>query len=431
MSRRQIALVALLVAAVPAAAVGAAAQDASADGYTGTHVSVETDGTALFDYRVDGETVVSTVEVQSASTVEGGFGLGATADLDAVTDVEGTAMSASTAANASARFEADSGATVDVHDDEHGTLVITAEDEQYVELELNATSEAEAEGDGVLVTTANGTQASVLVVGEGDATVDADGDVTARVESDSKLVVRSYTDARTEAEAEGDAEAEAEGDAETEAEAEAEGDAETEHLIANGTLTAEVYVDQRAGGTVAGSVTYDTNATVTAKTEAKNCVTVTVHEAGDDGAIVAVDASEVDADGRADLDVRVDGSAAVRASSYSELRAAAESDATAAYLVRGNASGDADAEVLVATAAEGTATVSSADHDADSHGDESEETASDGGTDSDAGESEASGEEENKAGVTGLATVGSAFGFEIVAGLLLSALGAGVGLTTG
>lgn len=331
MSKRHVALAALVVLAslVPMAAATTVAQSDSQSGaqaegaaYAGTHVAFESNGSALVDYSVDGDTIASTVEVQSASEVEGGLGLGANAD--AVTAIPGAALGIESTADAAARVQVDSGATIEAHDHSHGTLVVDADSEQYVALGLNASSEAEAESEKrALVTTDNGSTAAVMVVGEGNVTVNDDGNLTAAVGADSKLVVRSYSEERTDA------------------------DERTEELIVEGTAAAEVYVDEQDGETVTGTVTYDSNTTVEFDSRTESTVNMTVERTEHEGKVVVASASQFSAESAEDVTVRVDGDVAAQASSYSDLRAATNNGSTSKYMVRNSASAEADAEVLV------------------------------------------------------------------------------------
>ena len=405
MSIRPLALAALVLLAslAPmAAASGATAPQAStnsdAEAYSGTHVSFATDGSALVGYAVDGETVLSSVEVQSESQVESSLGIGVSGDLQAVTNFAGAGLSMDASAQTSASIQAESGATIEAHDHGHGTLVVDASDSQYVELGMNASSDAEATGDGrVLVTTDDGTKAAVMVVGDGDVAVNDEGNVTANVKAESKLVVRSYSEERTEE------------------------DEQTEQLIANGTAAAEVYVDQQDGERVDGTITYDQDTDVTVEAESENAVNMTIDRAASQGKVVIASTSQFAAESNDDLTVRVDGEVAAQASSYSELRAAADDGATSKYMVKSTGSAEASADVLVAVNHFSERSVSVAD--ADSSSDDSDMDGDDSGTDGD--DSETSGDDTGGDGSTGS---GDGPGFGVFAALLsLFGLGALLG----
>jgi len=371
MSIRPLALAALVLLAslAPmAAASGATPSQASSnsdvEAYSGSHVSFGTDSSALVGYAVEGETVLSSVEVQSESQVQSNLGLGVSGDLEAVTNFAGAGLSMDASAQASAHVQADSGATINAHDHSHGTLVVDAQDDQYVSLGLNASSEAQVDSNGrVLVTTGDGTKAAVMVVGDGNVAVNDDGNVTANVKADSKLVVRSYSEERTE------------------------DDEQTEQLIANGTAAAEVYVDQQNGERVNGTITYDQDTDVTVDAESESAVNVTIDRAQSQGKVVIASTSQFAAESNDDLAVRVDGEAAAQASSYSELRAAADDGATSKYMVKNSASAQANADVLVAVNHFSERSVSIADSSSgggdgsDTNGDDTtNDSASDGST---------------------------------------------------
>ncbi|MFB6188346.1 MAG: hypothetical protein ABEI57_00535 [Halapricum sp.] len=331
MSIRPIAVAALVLLAslAPMAAAGSTVHtqrnQTAVEAYSGSHVTFGTNDSALVDYAVGGDTVASSVKVQSESQVESNLGLGMNADLESMTSFSGAGLSMQSSAQASASITADSGATIEAHDYSHGTLVVNADQSQYVALGLNSSSDAQAESDQrVLVTTDDGTKAAVMVVGDGNVTVNEDGNVTADVKADSKLVVRSYSEERTES------------------------DQQTEQMIVNGTAAAEVYADQQNGQQVAGTISYNSDTDVNVEQQTESTVNMTVDRAQHEGTVVIASASQFAAESTDDVAVRVDGEAAAKASSYSELRAAADGGSTSKYMVKNSASAKANAEVLVA-----------------------------------------------------------------------------------
>jgi len=338
------AVVLLASIAPPAAAGTTTTTDARA--YDGTHVSFRADGSALANYSVGNDTVASAIRVQSASEVEADLGIGVGGDLSAVTDIEGASLAVEAGARANATIRADSGATIRVHDHERGTLVVEAgESEQYVTLGANATSEVRAESDSrAVVTTDGGTEAAVLVAGDGAVTVNDEGNLTARLEANSRLVVRA-TENRTES------------------------DRAEERAIVDGTVAAEVYVDGRSNGTVAGTITYDANTSVEVEHRSDGELRFEVDRSRHEGKILVASASNASfaaetTDSGSDSDsvsVRVDGEAAVRASSHSELRAATESNGTSKYLVDGSTRAETRALVAVDQFSERRVTVSRSD----------------------------------------------------------------------
>lgn len=329
-------LLAVLVTASAVAAAGAAtatstdgsvaateAQDGSV--YAGTHVQFDVQQNAVADYAVGGETVLDSVKVQSESSGGGGGVFDGSADLSAVTNIEGSALSVSAEANTHAEISAEGSASMTAHDNEHGILVVEAGgDDQVVVANVSSGAEAESESDSqVEVTTANGTEGAFVVVGNGSVTVNEDGDVSAQLDGDSRLVFRAYPDGKSE---------------------QAE---RTEAYIASGTVTGEAYVEQQDGEMVADTVSYSTETAIEAEQSAEDTVTVTVDRARERGKIVVTSVSEAAVGTASDVDVTVDGEAAVRASSYSELESAIGGDSSK-YVVKQSSAAEAKADVYVA-----------------------------------------------------------------------------------
>ncbi|WP_312911923.1 hypothetical protein [Natronosalvus caseinilyticus] len=326
------AVVAVLVAAmlgvslVAAAGAGASSAESSAttqsETYAGSHLEFETSGSALTNYAVGGETLFSSVAVDSRSNA----GVGAGIDLGAVVNLEGAGLSVSAESQTKTRIESESGATLSAHDNERGILVVRAGgDAQVVEAQLGENVQASAEGDGERVVVEGGDRNGVfLVIGDGDVTVNEEGNVAASLEGESTLVFRSYGDGERTDETKGE-----------------------EQLIADGSAAAEVYVEQRDGETVADAVTYGEDLTLEAKQESERRVDVTVDRAIEEGTIVMTTVEEETVGTLEELEVRVDGEAAAQASSHSELESAIGSEESA-YMVRQHAEADATATVYVA-----------------------------------------------------------------------------------
>ncbi|UTF54962.1 PGF-CTERM sorting domain-containing protein [Natronosalvus rutilus] len=328
------AVVAVLIAAmlgvsvVAAAGAGASSVESSAtsqsETYAGSHLEFETSGSALTNYAVGGETVFSSVAVDSRSDASSGANAGI--DLGAVVNLEGAGLSVSAESQTKTRIESESGATLSAHDNERGILVVRAGgDAQVVEAQLGENVQASAEGDGERVVVEGDDRNGVfLVIGDGDVTVNEEGNVAASLEGESTLVFRSYEDGeRTD---------------ETKSQ---------EQLIADGSAAAEVYVEQRDGETVTDSVTYAEDLTLEAKQESERRVDVTVDRAIKEGTIVMTTVEEETVGTVEDLEVRVDGEAAVQASSQSELESAIGGEGSA-YMVSQHAEADAKATVFVA-----------------------------------------------------------------------------------
>lgn len=307
------------------ATAAAANQEGSA--YAGSHVTFDAESDALVDYRVDGRTMMESVRVQSQSETESNLGVGASASASAVTDITGAALSVDSSARASATAESESGATLEAHDNGHGSLVVSANDEaQYVEVGVTGDASAEQSGDGrLVVTTGDGTEQAYVVAGDGNVTINDEGNVTAALEQDSRLVVRSYPNDRTS------------------------DDDEQESMIADGTAAASVYLMQEGGEAVTDTVDYGQETTVEVSERSANRVDMTVSRTASEGKVVIVSASEEAFEAADDVQVSVDGEAAAEASSHAELRQAADGDSDSSrYVVTQSSSAEAAADVAIA-----------------------------------------------------------------------------------
>ncbi|MFP8957316.1 hypothetical protein ACLI4Y_11340 [Natrialbaceae archaeon A-CW3] len=338
----------LTVSLVGAAGVGAsttaesAETTSSSEAYAGTHLAFEASGNAVTDYTVDGETLFSSVTVDSQSEVDGGAD--AAIDLGAVVDISGAGLSIGAQSQTATQIEAESGATLSAHDNERGHLVVNAGSEsQVVEAQVDGNAQASAEGDDRVVVESDTRNGVFLVVGDGEVTVNEEGDVVASLESESTLVFRSYADGERDDQAKDD-----------------------EQLIADGSAAAEVYVDVRDGEAVADTVSYGEETAVEARQEGEQQVEVIVDRAISEGTIVLTTVEEEAVGTLENLEVRVDGEAAVEASSQSELESAIGGDESA-YMVSQHAEAEAKATVYVAFNhfSERTASIGAAD-DADS-----------------------------------------------------------------
>jgi len=319
-------LMSAAVAPAATASTGATSADAStqsAEAFAGAHVSFQTEGNALTNYTVDGQTVAENVTVESASAYEGRLGLGADVRLSAVTNLAGASTSLSAETETSATVETGGSAELRAHDSEHGQLVVDAGGEsQYVQANLSEDAETEQHGESRLtVETADGGEATYLVVGDGEVTANEEGDVAASLSGDAQLVVRTYDESRDES------------------------DERIEQYVANGTATAEAYVTERSGEVVNSTVAYGQETSVEASQTAENEVTVTVDRAESEGKILVTSVSEAAVGSVEDLNVTVDGEAAAEVESYSELEGAIGNEPR--YMVVGEGSADADATVLV------------------------------------------------------------------------------------
>lgn len=333
---RAITLAAMLIVAGLAAPV--AASMARQEGYSGAHVAFGTQSDAVVDYTVDGQPMAESIRVQSKSAAESSGGIDVSAGLSAVTNLGGAAVTLETSASASAATAAqvgfDSGASMDAHDNRRGVFVVRAgENAQYAQVALGDGASADADGENrVVVTNADGAKGTFIVVGDGEVTTNENGDVVADLDQGAKLVFRSYPDGRDDE------------------------DAEQERLIADGTAAAEVYVSaaseggEQAGETAVDVVRYAEDTSVEVTERSAEAVRMTVDRTERSGRVVIVSATETafaTADAADDVTVTVDGEAAVRASSYSELTAATQDGDTSKYVVRQSSAAEGSADVLV------------------------------------------------------------------------------------
>jgi PGF-CTERM protein len=334
MSAKPLAVAALLLVAgaVPVAASGAGSGTQGSSAYAGAHVSFETSSDAVVDYRVNGDTVMESVQVQARETGGTGGAIGADVGLRAVTSVDAAGVSVTSRTAASATVEAESGAELRAHDNPRGVLVVASGGEgQYVAVNLSESAETSQEDNRtVVVTSANGTEGTFLVVGGGRVTVNERGNLTAEIGEDGRLVYRAYPEGRSEA------------------------DRRQERLVADGTATAEVYLTaaresgQQAGERAVEVVHYGQDTTVETTETARGRLEMTVDRGRREGTVLLTTLSEEAFGATDDVRVRVNGSAAAETSSYSELRAATRDGPTSRFLVRQSTSVSASADVLVA-----------------------------------------------------------------------------------
>jgi PGF-CTERM protein len=307
------------------AASAGAATSSQQQAYAGTHVSFDTTSNAVVDYAVDGETVMESVRVQSKSEAQSRGDVSVGVGLSAVTDLSGAAVSLDSKTETRAEVTAESGAELHAHDNARGVLVVRAgESGQYVTANLSSSAQAESEGNNrVVVTREDGTQGVFIVVGDGEVTVNNQGNVSAELAEDSQLVFRTYTEGRDDA------------------------DAQQEQLIADGKAAAEVYVMQDGGAIVADTVNYGQETTINVTQKSEGRVAMTAERTEHEGKVVITTVSNEVVRSPDDLQVTVDGEAAARASSYSDLQSAIGGD-TSKFLVRQRSSAQGNADVLVA-----------------------------------------------------------------------------------
>ncbi|MDS0475335.1 PGF-CTERM sorting domain-containing protein [Natrinema sp. 1APR25-10V2] len=301
--------------------------DAGADSsaYAGANVAFDVQGDAITDYRVGGERTFASVAVQSQSEADSSSsgGLDGSLGLEAATNLNGAGLSVASQTQASAQITADSGATLSAHDTQRGTLVVESGGEaQYVEADLAAEAQASETENRVLVETGD-RKGVFLVVGNGEVGV-TDGNVTADLGANATLTFRSYAEGERD-----------------------EGAKYEESLIAEGNAAVEVTAEQRSGELVTDAVTYGQETSANVSQTAKNRVDVTIDRAVHEGTVVMTTVSEEAVGSFENLSVRIDGEAAVKASSRSELESAIGSDQSR-YMVVQDAQAEGQATVYIA-----------------------------------------------------------------------------------
>ncbi|WP_158237376.1 PGF-CTERM sorting domain-containing protein [Halegenticoccus soli] len=275
--------------------------------FDGARVAIGTDATGVTNYTVGGERLLSSVRVQARSEVDNGGIINIGPSLSSVAPLSGSPVALADRTATGATLNTESGATVRVHDNEHGVMVVRSEGRsQYVQLNASEGAEVAYEGGAASVTTENGTRASVFVVGDGEVSVEG-GSVVANIDGDDQLVVRSYADERETAEE------------------------QQESYIRQGAVAAEVYVTDRGNETVADVVAYDGGTTVDVTNRSEGAVELTVDRETEEGTLVLATVSPtlLDVDS---LAVTVDGRLAEESPSYSALGGAVDGD-TPRYVV--------------------------------------------------------------------------------------------------
>ncbi len=335
MSHRHIASILAAVLLVGAAGIGGAiaaptvsSEHTETAAHAGTHIAFDTEGEAIANYSVHGETMLDSVRVESASAAEQRGIIGAGIGLETATRVHAAPIALEAESDTRFRLTADSGATLQAHDSQRGHLVVESSEEGTL-LTANLSSQTEAEQDGdarVVVTHANGTQGTFILVGDGEVTVNEQGNVTAEVGPDARLVYQQYADERSEA------------------------DEDREAMIANGTAAAEVYVTAAAEGSseaAADVVSYAHETTVEVTATSENRIEMTAERTEHEGRVIVTSVSEEALAAAEDIEVRVDGEAAAQVESTSELVAATEDGDTSTYMVRQHSAAEARTDVLV------------------------------------------------------------------------------------
>lgn len=329
-AKRFAVLSTLLVVAAGFTSVATAgvATTQQADAYSETHVSFTTTNHAVVDYTVNDRTVIESLAVQSKRTTRNSGQVEAGVSLSAITNLTGATVALGSNTETSATVTTESDARMTAHDNGRGILAVRAGGtSQYVAANLSSDTEAEQTGERrVVITKDDGTQGAFIVVGDGQVTVNERGNVTAQLGENGRLVYRQYDGERTER------------------------DKQQEQLIADGVAAAEVYVQQSGGGggeTTTDVVSYGEETTVEVTETGEGTVEMTADRTEREGRVILCTVSRQTFESAEEIRVRVDGEAAARADSYSEVRQSARGGDTATFLVEESTSAGATADVVV------------------------------------------------------------------------------------
>lgn len=317
------------VVPVAAAVVDRNRSQGNANGYTGQHIAYNVTNNAVVNYRVGGQRMLSSMQVQSASAVD----IGLDAALSTVTGIVGarvTGLDIATKTSAVVKFE--SGARLHTHDNGHGILVLkSGAERQVVQANLSADATANRAGaNRVVVATGNGSKGTFIVVGGGKVAINDQGNVVAQVSQNGRLIYRTYPDERRST------------------------DVEQEKLIANGTVAGELYVQKTAqdddggAGSAVDVVSYGEDTTVTVKNRAEQSLTFAAESESEGGGKVFITSVSEDYGPADEINVTVDGNAAVRAQSYEELATATRTGQQSKFLVSQSTGAKAAMDVVVA-----------------------------------------------------------------------------------
>jgi len=315
---------------VPVTAAAATSTTQQSESYSETHVAFDTTSNAIVNYRVNGQTKLESVKVQSKNEADGG--LGVDAGLDARTSVDGAGVSVESTTSTRAAVRSESGAEMQAHDSQRGILVVTSGGQgQYVNVNLSSDAEAnQASERKVVVTHGDGSEGAFMVVGDGELVVNERGNVSSELGSDGRLVYRSYDDGRDDE------------------------DESQEELITSGRAAAEVYMTQAEdsgsdGQEQAADVAhYSQDTTVEVVESSEGRLEMTAERSQSEGRVIITTVSEEAFGSAQDVNVTVDGEAAAEASSYGELESATQNGDQSRYMVRQSSSAEATADVLVA-----------------------------------------------------------------------------------
>lgn len=302
--------------------------EGSANTHQLTHLSFKTTQDALVDYKVDGQTVFSSISVGSKSETESRSGgtIGVGMDLGSITNIVKSSVSIQSKTNTNAILTTESGAHIKAHDNTHGILVVTpGEDSQIASINVSSSTTVQKENNKkVIITKENGDQGIFLVVGDGQATVNNNGNITADLASNSKLVFRDYNGKRDRQ------------------------DKQKEQLITNQQAAAEVYIDHTNDQYRSDIVQYSDDTKIEVKKKTSGQINMTADRTQSQGKIILTSVSQQAIDATNQIDVIVDGELATQAQSYNELQTAIKQGSNSKYLVRQKSDTKATTDVAIA-----------------------------------------------------------------------------------
>lgn len=353
-SSRVMVVVSLGIALAVIGAVGAtgavAGQDSEneTDRYDGNVVEFEHSDDTVTNVTVGGEDFFTGVSVGAQNGVDVEVGDELDLDLDPeiaeLLEQFGDRFDHFEATDVGVEVGTEGSASVTVTDSQRGTIAVDAgEQDQYVGIDLAEGAEAREEDDRVVVE--SGDRTGVFVgVGESEIQVDDDG-VVVDLGQRSDVIFRSYADGER-----------------------GEHAIAVENMIANGTATADVFVDDREGEPVADVSVFDDGLSVETDVSSDDRrVDLTVDRESGEGTVVATTVNE-SVLGGTDVSVSVDGEAAVEADSHADLEDAIDGDEPRYLVVENEESGTVDVLVAVDHFSERQITIEPADDEEDEDG---------------------------------------------------------------
>lgn len=319
--------------------------DSDESDHVGANVRFNTTSEAIVDYTVDGETLIQNLSVQSRRRARslGDFGPGV--ELESVTDVGAAPISLHGATGTHVTIATESDARIRANDNERGILLVRASGTgQYVTATLaGAATTEQVSSSRVVISQADGTHGAFIVVGEGSVTVNRNGNVLTDLGPRATLVYRQYDRKRSES------------------------DQHQERLIAEGTAVAELSVQlanesgrladergqqadesaQQAEGVVANVINYSRDTSIDVTRTGTGRIRFTVQRQTKQGAVVVTTVSKEAFAPEDGIWVTVDGNAATRASSYSDVVSATAGGGTSKFLVRPSTGTRDSADVVI------------------------------------------------------------------------------------